>query len=480
MKNIAVRPVWRAIALVGLLLLAAVALTGCAEPEAIAAVEPPGTNLPPTPTDVPLPPPKATPAALDFPLAPPSHVNMEIPDDRNCVACHMDAEILKAVAKEDQEILSGGDGLGGSLPPLDAWERVLISEESFSETLHGRYGCITCHGGTPGTGGKEAAHEGMVREPPSAEACGDCHPDEVAADAGSLHSTLDGFTTALSTRSAPDKMAQLEIMMDNHCDQCHTSCGQCHVSRPTNLQGGLVDGHVFMETPAVDLTCAGCHRSRIGAEYTGKNAGVPADVHWIQGNMSCFECHSADEMHGAMGEGEHRYAGATIPGCQDADCHPGVGTDDSVRQHTDFHFEAMSCQVCHSTTYQNCYGCHVAQQDGVPDHQIESSVLAFKIGRNPLQSEERPWEYVPLRHVPIDPESFAYYGENLLPNFDALPTWKYATPHNIQRITPQNETCQSCHGNAEFFLTDGDVLPGELEANEAVIVEELPFEIPMP
>ena len=38
-----------------------------------------------------------------------------------------------------------------------------------------------------------------------------------------------------------------------------------------------------------------------------------------------------------------------------------------------------------------------------------------------------------LRHVPIDPDNFAFYGKDVLANFDALPTWKYATPHNIQR-----------------------------------------------
>ena len=78
----------------------------------------------------------------------------------------------------------------------------------------------------------------------------------------------------------------------------------------------------------------------------------------------------------------------------------------------------------------------------------------------------------------IDPESFAHYGKDLLPNFDALPTSLYATPHDIQRNTPQTETCGACHGNAEFFLTAEDVLPEELEANKDVIVEELPFSMP--
>jgi thiosulfate/3-mercaptopyruvate sulfurtransferase len=360
---------------------------------------------------------------------------------------------------------------------LEAWQKVLLNEESFFETVHGRYGCIACHGGVSGAGGMEA-HEGVVREPETAEACGDCHADQVATDQDSLHTNLAGYVTALTARSAPDKMAQLEVMMGNHCTTCHTTCGQCHVSRPTNLGGGLVAAHEFKEIPPMNLTCTGCHGSRIENEYKGKNEGVRADVHWMKGGMPCFSCHSADEMHGALGEFDHRYDGPPTPSCQAEDCHPSVAPDDGIQQHTEFHFEAMSCQTCHSTAYKNCYSCHVAMDDGTAYFKTEPSELLFKIGLNPLQSEDRPWKYVPLRHVPIDRDSFSYYGENLLPNFDALPTWKYATPHNIQRITPQNQECNACHGNAEFFLTADDVAPDELEANEDVIVEELPFSMP--
>ena len=364
------------------------------------------------------------------------------------------------------------------MPPVEAWEKVFLNQESYFETVHGRYGCVTCHGGTGGTSNLEDAHDGLVRDPASADACGDCHPDQVAADEASLHSNLGGYITALSARSAPEHMAQLEEMMGNHCDKCHTTCGQCHISRPTNLGGGLVAGHEFKGIPPMNLTCTGCHGSRIENEYKGKNEGVKADIHWMKGGMPCFECHSADEMHGALGEFEHRYDGPPVPGCQDADCHPDVAPGDGIANHTGGHFEAMSCQVCHSTTYKNCYSCHVAQEDGAAYFETEPSVMAFKIGRNPLQSEDRPWKYVPVRHVPIDPESFAYYGEGLLPNFDALPTWKYATPHNIQRNTPQTETCAACHGNAEFFLTADDVRPEETGANQDVIVEDLPFPMP--
>ena len=99
------------------------------------------------------------------------------------------------------------------------------------------------------------------------------------------------------------------------------------------------------------------------------------------------------------------------------------------------------------------------------------------IGKNPLESYDRPYEYVTLRHVPVAGDSFAYYGEDLLANFDALPTWTYTTPHNIQRNTPQTESCDACHGNADLFLTVDKVYPEEVEANLPVIVDSIPVPI---
>ncbi|MCP4592491.1 MAG: hypothetical protein GY842_17290, partial [bacterium] len=70
-------------------------------------------------------------------------------------------------------------------------------------------------------------------------------------------------------------------------------------------------------------------------------------------------------------------------------------------------------------------------------------------------------------------DSFSYYGEDLLPNFDSRPTWTFATPHAIQRVTPQNQGCD-CHSDLSLFLTADDVNPDELTANQAVIVAEAP------
>ncbi len=136
----------------------------------------------------------------------------------------------------------------------------------------------------------------------------------------------------------------------------------------------------------------------------------------------------------------------------------------------------LSCQVCHSETYINCNSCHVAvsETSGNPFFTTEESFFTFLIGRNPRRDADRPYEYVPVRHVPVDPESFAFYGDDLLPDFNNQPTWRYATPHNIQRQTPQTESCDHCHGNPDMFLTADKVAPEELEANSAVIIEEIP------
>ncbi|MBN1178703.1 MAG: hypothetical protein JXD18_05800 [Anaerolineae bacterium] len=363
---------------------------------------------------------------------------------------------------------------------MEAWEVVLIDGEAYAEDVHASIGCTTCHGGTSGTEDMEAAHTGVVRDPDPAT-CGTCHSEIVGTAADSLHWSLQGYMGVLEARGSAETMPQLMEAYENHCATCHASCGQCHVSRPTSAGGGLLNGHVFRGTPPPYSTCTGCHGSRIESEYKGKNeneAGgtYPADVHYNPGGMNCNDCHTGDEMHGTMGAVDDRYDGGVIPSCSDEGCHEGIGNGDGIAQHTPVHLEQMSCQVCHATTYKNCYNCHVElSADGVPFFRTDESEMMFLIGLNPIQSEERPWQYVPLRHVPISTDSFSFYGENLLPNFDALPTWTYATPHNIQRQTPQNASCTACHGNDSIFLTAEDVDPDELAANQLVIVTDVPM-----
>ena len=227
-------------------------------------------------------------------------------------------------------------------------------------------------------------------------------------------------------------------------------------------------------------TCTACHGSRVGDEFRGLNSGHAADVHYNRG-MQCTDCHSGAEMHGtAGGDPPHRYAVPDAPRC--VTCHPD---DDDFRgetahaMHRDGDGEPkLACQVCHSGAYKQCYGCHVSLEGGAAVYEVNAptfeSVMAFKIGLNPLQDDLHPEPYVVLRHAPIDPGNFAFYGADLLPAFDALPTWRMATPHAIQRATSQNESCGACHGVRELFLGPDDLAPYEIDANRSVLLEDAP------
>jgi thiosulfate/3-mercaptopyruvate sulfurtransferase len=266
-------------------------------------------------------------------------------------------------------------------------------------------------------------------------------------------------------------------MFGNHCATCHTTCGECHVAQPQNVGGGLFTGHVFETTPPMTRSCTACHGSRVGNEYLGKNEGISGDVHFREGRMSCVKCHEGADLHG---EGmttpqANRYAEEQTPAC--VDCHPTAAPGGDENPMHQSHGDTLSCQVCHSVTYTSCDGCHVAvsETSGNPYFETDATYHTFLIGRNPIQSDERPYAYAPVRHVPVAADAYEYYGENLLPNFNALPTWVYSTPHNIQKNTPQNASCETCHGgDASIFLTADKVKPEELDANLTVIMETVP------
>jgi hypothetical protein len=340
---------------------------------------------------------------------------------------------------------------------LEAWEKVLVGSE-FLASVHNTQNCIGCHGGVEGVDDKDAAHEGVVRDPleDAEQICGVCHAEATQLAATSLHQNLTGYRTTLATRGADFSNPHMEEAFN------------------TAMEGGLLKEHEVKEIASIKDTCMACHGARVSNEYQGKNEGVEGSVHWLEGGMPCFECHDVSQYHGDGTEYAYRYDGP--PGVNCLDCHPEVAPDQSEIQEHNIHADLVACEVCHASgPYKSCYNCHVAiDEQGLPYYETDDSQMTFKIGRNPLKSDDRPWDYVLVRHVPVVPDTFAFYGDNLLSSFDNVPTWKYATPHNIQRTTAQNESCDSCHGNADLFLTVDDVAPEELEANAAVIVEEIP------
>jgi len=448
--------------------------------------------------------------------------------------------------------------------PLEPWEKVLVSEDKFGETVHGQIACIYCHDGN-NSSDKDTAHTNLISNPSATpkQVCDSCHYDTAMTGNG-LHATLQGYWTAIENRggsqseydqarverlittydqhcgnchtecstchffppnaetestvvvkrdvvdtmlsrvnhveelktlqATPEQHA-LQTMFTNHCTSCHTTCGDCHISQPNSVGGGFVEGHVIMKTPSMSQNCTACHGSRVGSEYLGKHEEIPGDAHFRLERMNCIDCHTGEEMHGT-GEPctqchavddpveqttlENRYAGEQSPSWES--CHTKMGAWDDTNQNHQIHKDKLACQVCHSVSYTSCDGCHVAISDktGNPFYETEGDYLTFYIGRNPSQNYHRPYEYVILRHAPTSSDSYSFYGDNLLPNFNAISTWVYATPHNIQKNTPQNESCNACHGNADIYLTIDKVKPEEVEANQSVVVDQIPAPVEEP
>ena len=82
------------------------------------------------------------------------------------------------------------------------------------------------------------------------------------------------------------------------------------------------------------------------------------------------------------------------------------------------------------------------------------------------------YRYMLVRHVPSDPMMFDFYGKDGFTNFGNVPTWKRASPHNIQRRTWQAANCNHCHGNRALFLSSSDLLDYEKQANKKVVVPD--------
>lgn len=361
------------------------------------------------------------------------------------------------------------------MEPLAPHEKIFIDEDILEEDdHHSELTCVDCHGGNPEDSNWETAHKGVVRDPtyPKPQVCMDCHDQSPEQYGNSLHYTTQPMIDAIMARTTNDPKIRdkVEAAARNNCGKCHASCGQCHVSRPDSAGGGFLNSHKFVKTPPMQQVCTACHGSRVGNEYLGENKSCQADIHHEKARMTCEKCHKADEMHGDGIAYKNRYEVKNRPRC--IDCHEKIfGPESQNRETHKIHRSKVSCQVCHSQAYTSCVSCHIGKtKDGRKYYEVKDHELGFKIGLSPLKSKDRPETFVTVRHAPVDHKSFHFYAKDALKNFDVAPTWKLTTPHNIRRQTPQNKTCDACHGNPDLFLLEKDVRPEYLKANKSVIV----------
>jgi len=365
---------------------------------------------------------------------------------------------------------------------LEPYEKVYVSDPSFVNSTHNAQGCTFCHGGDSTSADLAKAHSGVLKSPDEkGKVCATCHAEIVERHSVGMHQTTAGMKNALAQRWNPARMGDgpkdLNVIFEKHCYSCHASCGDCHLNRPKGpAKGGLLAGHKFLKTPPEDMTCTICHSARAGDEYYGQNLGAPADAHVRLFGMGCLSCHGQENaLHGPGKPLHDRYENPLLPDC--TECHRDVLKGEKVVEQHEIHGDTLQCNVCHSVVAKNCTNCHLQyNEEGgkitARFFKVDESFMAFKIGRN--YREDRPYKYTVVRHVPVAPGSVSAYGDDTMTNFEGAPTWKYAAPHNVQRITPQNKSCDSCHGNDAVFLLERDVVPAERKANRKVIVTDVP------
>lgn len=366
----------------------------------------------------------------------------------------------------------------------------------FVESVHGELGCITCHKGHNDED-KDLAHKDLIKDPSEEDGagiCKECHEDIAATYKDSMHYNLTGIMDITGTITSPHKMEDtlLPEAWELDCAECHASCGGCHVAWPAVAKGGLLDRHRFQKTPPMEKTCYGCHGSRFAGEYMGK-LGATADVHYEKGQMVCADCHTANQLHNTQPKGVKRYYATTTVRCEQ--CHPDAAKSgrSKIAMHNAHPDGTLACAVCHANEYFNCTDCHVSldiKQAGQIKVIFPSKPLVtFKIGKNIDQSPGNPYKYNLVRHTPMKKDSLAslrYFQsvlkgapgpEDLVANYDALPTWNSASVHSIQRRTKQNRSCNSCHGQRHLFLTADDLKSDEPTANEKIIFKTVPAKV---
>jgi len=334
-------------------------------------------------------------------------------DDKNgsCIKCHSNAGYLIKHVKPAEAPPEDGCATAPGRPPfLNSFVKA-----DFTDSIHGQIGCIGCHGGDAESSDTETAHIGVSS---GARTCAGCHQDISERHASSLHKTLNGMRHALELRTGVDNFHRVETAWQADCASCHAECSDCHVSQPAAIGGGLLKGHEFLERPPMQETCAVCHGSRAGGEYLGHFEGIEADVHYKAG-MHCLDCHTND-LHGDGQEYQTRWQVKDSPSC--TDCHEAI-PNQSVAAHDSRH-ENLSCQVCHSQPYQNCFSCHATIEEGQYYRSVDHKDLDFKIGKN--------------------------------------------------TVTRSNRSCSNCHGNDEIFLKESDLDPDGSAANRNSLLLKLP------
>lgn len=376
--------------------------------------------------------------------------------EQTCEGCHTNSAALAALATT-----TGSGDASGSLSPLSPAQRVYIQlgadQHGFSDidSTHARMSCAGCHSGQSPVAEETdvkamtAAHQGLKRDP-SADpqmGCGGglCHGDIARRGITSMHRQGWGQKAQLALRfsAAGTSFEQCPVEMqdgfESNCATCHATCGQCHISRPNVTGGGFAGdlsggNHKFIRKPSETLVCTACHSNTVGVEWRGELAGENPDLHQGFG-FTCKTCHTED-FHGAGNSDTELTSLYEVEGM--ASCYtPCHANDASKNLFHQTHWagqgtnEPLSCFVCHSDTINHF--------DSNFPSDYSKVYQDFQIGKNPnYQQSGKPHsdeKWAVVRHLSNTRNGFSGWGIPSLSNYDALETYQYTSPHNLQRWT---------------------------------------------
>ncbi len=326
-----------------------------------------------------------------------------------------------------------------------------------SDDPHLSQGCVTCHKGDERAPDRAKAHAGLVKRPSDDPTlCATCHSDIAENYSRSLHFTNAGMRNGIGPRLSTEDAPRFDTkVFTQSCSSCHATCGDCHVKSPTisGVSTGLIKGHKFVRRDDAK-TCALCHGGRVYPEFTGEYGGN-ADVHYQKG-MTCTDCHKQTELHGPNAAVAGRKSLPEKPSC--ASCHqPAAAKTEAAKTAHATHGDKVSCSACHaSSEYRNCYDCHLGAG--------ATSVPGLILGDNPRKNGQ----LTTIRHIPNVRDTFASAGVSQS-NYDSLPNYWDAVPHNTKKRTDRTRDCATCHSDRAHFLKESDLPPGGSEANKKLI-----------
>lgn len=375
--------------------------------------------------------------------------------------------------------------------------RCHVAVEAAGGTLEAA--CGHCHVSVPDTagGGLVAGHR-MSRRPDTVNNCTACHGSRVKDEYFGLNQALYARNRTFSASlAAADPFGGATLQPDVH-RKAGMGCDACHDGAEMHGQGAPVAGDRYDVASAPD--CTRCHSTSaasftaIGLHTTGHVASMSCHVCHAQPYKSCFSCHTQETASGA-GYFANNVTDPTrdlrrVPPAWSATATYASG---AYVTYNAAEYRSLQANNVNHLPDEASSAWWVAAAAPLPPGD---ALITFRTGRNPrFGVEAGAKEYAVLRHVPVDADTFTYTDEGtaapgLIPALDAAPTWKYATPHNIARVTPITQdpdgagaltACDNCHGanHAAFWLTDavGDAhgwIPAastwEADANAAVRV----------